>query len=150
MFKKFEDIKVGDKFVCLTDNWDDFTKGKEYTIIEYGEENDDEWSRFVVLGDWNTLNYIYSWGVRFMDFPNNESNKSTEFSRENFLEFIEMQGTYREGFYTSDKESSKYTLEKFEAFLESRKPVDKEVEKAIELLKLNGYHVARSDITKGE
>ena len=96
MFKRFEDIKVGDKFVCLADNWSEFTKGKEYTIIEYEEENNYERSRFGVLDDCNTLNYIYSWDVRLMDFPN------------------------------------------------------KELEKAIELLKLNGYHVARSNITKGE
>ena len=130
MFKKFEDIKVGDKFVCLTDTWADFTKGKEYTIIEYEEENDYEWSRSGVLDDCNTLNYIYSWDVRLMDFPNSEDNKnkSTEFSKENFLEFIEMQNTYKYGFFTSDKESSEYTLVKFEVFLESRKSV---VEKVI-------------------
>ena len=152
MFKKFEDIKVGDKFVCLTDAWDNFTKGKEYTIIVYKEDHNSKWNGFGVLGDCSDLNYIYSRDVDFIDFPNSEEtkNKSTEFSRENFLEFIETQGTYREGFYTSDKESSEYTLGKFEAFLESRKSVDKEVEKAIELLKLKGYHVARSDSTKGE
>ena len=130
MFKRFEDIKVGDKFVCLADNWSEFTKGKEYTIIEYEEENNYERSRFGVLDDCNTLNYIYSWDVRLMDFPNSEDNKnkSTEFSKENFLEFIEMQNTYKYGFFTSDKESSEYTLVKFEVFLESRKSV---VEKVI-------------------
>ena len=130
MFKKFEDIKVGDKFVCLTDDWSEFTKGKEYTIIEYKEDHNPKWNGFGVLDDYRELNYIYSWAVRLIDFPNSEDtkNKSTEFSRENFLEFIETQNTYKYGFFTSDKESSEYTLEKFEVFLESRKSV---VEKVI-------------------
>ena len=147
MFKKFEDIKVGDKFVFITEVWSRFTKGKEYTITEYQEENYYHCRRFVVLDDYGTLNYMYSWDVNLVDFLINEEakNKSTEFSRENFLEFIETQSTYLDGFFKSDKESSEYTLKKFEAFLESRKPVDKEVEKAIELLKLNGYHITKRE-----
>ena len=31
-------IKVGDKIVCITDTYKDFTKGKEYEIFEINEE----------------------------------------------------------------------------------------------------------------
>ena len=64
-------LKAGDKIVCITNAYKDFTKGKEYEIFEINEED----YTYKVINDYGIkIDFIFSYFDEFFKLKGEKEN----------------------------------------------------------------------------
>jgi len=138
MVKDYDDIRVGDKFICLTKSWNYFGYGSTYKIIS--KQDGVPYTK----NDIGEEQPIYDWDLDLMRWTTTSYDITSPhaFTRDNFIAWIEYLDNQE--YYSLAMDADNIRI-KFEQFLDSRKPVDKDVQDAIELLKSKGYTIDKSN-----